>query len=239
LSEGETSAAGDPIVELVEAERYEDALGVSFSASRAEATAAFIRLSGRYSTQDHVRIALNKARSAILSETDLQKGDRLCRLSNGAISELDAALKPEIWLASPEALGEALDIVSRWLAIRPEEALCFQIRGQILHRLGRPEEALAAFDRALAINPDDASTWYAKGMVSKIQGWNEKASAAFDRALAINPEDASSWYEAGAVLRNQGRMEEALAAYDRALAIGPDSTDVWCAKGVALRNLVV
>ena len=80
MSEDETGAGGDLIVEMVEAERYEEALGVSFSASRAEATAAFIRLSGRHSSQDRIKIALNKGRSAMLSETDLQKGGRLCRL---------------------------------------------------------------------------------------------------------------------------------------------------------------
>src|SRR5512144_2357174 len=56
--------------------------------------------------------------------------------------ELDAALL---------AYREAADLV-------PDRALPHASMGTVLERLGRREEALAAFDRALAIAPDDEAT---------------------------------------------------------------------------------
>src|SRR3712207_7730249 len=37
-------------------------------------------------------------------------------------------------------------------------------KGTALGRLGRYEDALAAFDRALALRPDDPNTWHNKGL---------------------------------------------------------------------------
>ena len=75
---GENNGAADElIIEMVEAERYEEALGFDHGASRRERTAAFIRLSARHSGQDRVLIALNKARNALLSETEEDKKLRL------------------------------------------------------------------------------------------------------------------------------------------------------------------
>ena len=69
------------IIEMIAAGRYEAALGVRAKASRAEATSAFIRLSARHSGHDRVLIALNKARSAMLSETNEERSARLSWIS--------------------------------------------------------------------------------------------------------------------------------------------------------------
>ena len=77
MSDDNRDAADELIIKMVEAERYEEALGLDHSASRRETTAAFIRLSARHSGQDRVLIALNKARNALLSETGEDKELRL------------------------------------------------------------------------------------------------------------------------------------------------------------------
>jgi hypothetical protein len=77
MGDDNRDAADELIIEMVEAERYEEALGLDPTASRREATAAFIRLSARHSGQDRVLIALNKARSALLSENEEDKELRL------------------------------------------------------------------------------------------------------------------------------------------------------------------
>jgi tetratricopeptide (TPR) repeat protein len=168
LSDGDTGVAGELFIEMVEAERYEETLGVSVSASRAEATAAFIRLSGRYSGQDRVLIALNKARSAMLSETEVQKGVRLSRLKY-----LDKLRRHEEELASYD----------RALAIDPEDSTAWYNKGRTLSQLGRHEEALDAHDRALAIDPFDSATWFQKGLTLYELGRHEEALGPYDCAL--------------------------------------------------------
>src|SRR5438874_2561794 len=119
---------------MVEAERYEEALGVSVSAGKAEATAAFIRLSGRYSSQDRVLIALNKARSVMFAETDTRKGGRL-----SGRRHLDELKRHEEELA-------AYDFA---LALDPSDSATWYQKGLTLDKLGRHEEELAAYDCAL------------------------------------------------------------------------------------------
>lgn len=104
MSTGRASTPGDAIVAMVEASRYEEALGVSLTASKAEATAAFIRLSGRFSSQDRVRVALNKARGAMLSETESQKGVRLSRLR--ILDARVGALRQSPTYIGPERAGD-------------------------------------------------------------------------------------------------------------------------------------
>jgi tetratricopeptide (TPR) repeat protein len=222
LSDGDTGVAGELFIEMVEAERYEEALGVSASASRAEATAAFIRLSGRYSGQDRVLIALNKARSAMLSETEVQKGVRLSRLKY-----LDKLRRHEEELASYD----------RALAIDPEDSTAWYNKGRTLSQLGRHEEALDAHDRALAIDPFDSATWFQKGLTLYELGRHEEALGPYDCALDIDPDDSATWFQKGLTLDKLGRHEEELASYDRALTIDPEDSNVWFIKGVTLVQL--
>jgi tetratricopeptide (TPR) repeat protein len=222
LSDGDTGVAGELFIEMVEAERYEEALGVSVSASRAEATAAFIRLSGRYSGQDRVLIALNKARSAMLSETEVQKGVRLSRLKY-----LDKLRRQEEELASYD----------RALAIDPEDSTAWYNKGRTLSQLGRHEEALDAHDRALAIDPFDSATWFQKGLTLYELGRHEEALGPYDCALDIDPDDSATWFQKGLTLDKLGRHEEELASYDRALTIDPEDSNVWFIKGVTLVQL--
>jgi len=45
----------------------------------------------------------------------------------------------------------------------PPDAVAWKEKGDALDRLGRYEEALAAYDRALALRPDYADAWRNKG----------------------------------------------------------------------------
>lgn len=54
MIDGELSDAGGQLVRMLEAEQYEDALGVNATGTRAEITAAFVRLSARYAAEEQV-----------------------------------------------------------------------------------------------------------------------------------------------------------------------------------------
>jgi tetratricopeptide (TPR) repeat protein len=109
--------------------------------------------------------------------------------------------------------------------------------GNRYYKLGRYEEAIAAYDAALAIQPDDHDALNGKGIALGNLGRYEEAIAAYDAALAIQPDDHDALNNKGVALGNLGRYEEAIAAYDAALAIQPDKHEALYNKGVTLSYL--
>ncbi|MBW4495277.1 MAG: tetratricopeptide repeat protein [Oscillatoria princeps RMCB-10] len=110
--------------------------------------------------------------------------------------------------------------------------------GNQLWRLGKNEEALAAFDRAIQIQPAFYQAWYAKGLTLSFQSRYEKAIAAFDRAIRESQEKfAPAWRWRGGALQSLKRYEEALASYDKAIALDPNNFIVYVWRGVALNEL--
>jgi len=120
---------------------------------------------------------------------------------------------------------------------RQLESVFLLNRGNVLEKLGRNEEALAAYDKALAIDPNDADAHNNRGVVLETLGRNEEALASFDKALAIDPKYAFAHYNRGNVLEKLGRDQEALAAYDKALAIDPNNASAHNNRGVVLGTL--
>ena len=61
------------------------------------------------------------------------------------------------------------------------------LKGLVLHFLGKNNEAISFFDKALAINPNDVDVLTNKGIALHFLGKNNEAISFFDKALAINP----------------------------------------------------
>ncbi|HUY79956.1 MAG TPA: serine/threonine-protein kinase [Ktedonobacterales bacterium] len=107
----------------------------------------------------------------------------------------------ENWASTYFSFGlyqEALERNDRALALAPTDPAVLSVRGTILAKLERREEALTVYDRVLAaLSPDDVQ--------GKKMAWNNQ----------------------GALLSRAGRYAEAEAAYTRALAHLPDAADTW------------
>jgi tetratricopeptide (TPR) repeat protein len=123
------------------------------------------------------------------------------------------------------------------LAGSPRRAEALNKHGAALRRLGRLEEALAAYDEALAIEADCVEALNNRGIALWHLRRLEEALASYDRALALRPEYAAAWNNRGYALHSLGRLDEALASYDRALAIRPDYADAWSNRGYTLYHL--
>jgi len=116
----------------------------------------------------------------------------------------------------------------------PDHASGHGNRGVILERLGRPEEALAAYDQAVRLAPDDAVSHGNRAFVLGQLGQHEDALAAYDRAVRLDPDNAASHGNRGVALGRLGRRKEALAAYDRALRLDPDDVAARGNRGEVL-----
>jgi tetratricopeptide (TPR) repeat protein len=129
--------------------------------------------------------------------------------------------------------GEARAEVLQELAARdlglllfPMDAEYWEMRGNVLAKLGRREEALRAYDGALALGASDALVCGSKGRVLMELGRYEEALEAFRRAVAWAhfPED---WDQLGQVLMRLERHAEAADAFEHATAQAPNYGTAW------------
>src|SRR5260221_4678570 len=73
-----------------------------------------------------------------------------------------------IGMVSLDRNQEALVALDHTLALEPNNAAAWYLKGICFSRLNRNEEALVALDHTLALDPNNAAAWYLKG-VSLIQ----------------------------------------------------------------------
>ncbi len=150
---------------------------------------------------------------------------------------VEELISASISLDTLEKYAEILEVYDRVLAIEPNYAFAWTMKGTALTNLDRYEEALSAHDRALALDANYAAAWANKGTALINLHRYEEALSAYDRALALDANNAFAWKNKGIALQILKRYEEALSAFDRALALDANNAAAWIIKGSALNSL--
>ncbi|HEX6900822.1 MAG TPA: tetratricopeptide repeat protein [Thermoanaerobaculia bacterium] len=86
-------------------------------------------------------------------------------------------------------LEEALDLVTRAVALDPDNGAYIDSLGWIYYRMGRPEAARVELERAVRLEPEDATLQEHLGDVYVALGQKERARQAYERALEIGGDD--------------------------------------------------
>lgn len=111
--------------------------------------------------------------------------------------------------------------------------------GHRFDKVGKPEEAVAAYDQALEIDPDNRYALLGKAFVLSCDlNQHEKVIPIFDRILDINPNDDEAWRLKGFEFIQLRRSEDAINSFDQAIAINPDCQQAffWFYRGLELRS---
>ena len=105
-----------------------------------------------------------------------------------------------------------------------QRARLFLDRGQALFRLGRPDEALAAFAQGIGMRAlpatDQANALFDRGVLLDALGRTDEAIADYSAAISLSPHFAMALDNRGDAYRRQAMLPQALADYRAALASG-------------------
>lgn len=99
------------------------------------------------------------------------------------------------------------------------------LRGIVLAREGKVQEALLSFQQALRITPDPAPIYFNIGMLYLGTGSFQDAEAAFNRTLEFDPKHQGALLNLGILYERQGKLEEALRVYEAGRDAQPASPE--------------
>lgn len=160
---------------------------------------------------------------------------------------------------SIQAYHKALNLTNESLKKNPNDAVAWQIKGLVLERLYRIDEAAIAFGKATELNPKNAYAWLHKGKVldliaNRLQDQErtktfEDVIKAYDKAIEINPNYGDAWENKGYSLqslaafnKNLSQYNESLAAFDKAIELIPTNDTrnqalAWDGRAIALSGM--
>ncbi|MFN0104193.1 MAG: tetratricopeptide repeat protein [Bryobacteraceae bacterium] len=118
-------------------------------------------------------------------------------------------------------LPQAAELQERVLAADPKLTQAWVNLISLYARLGRPENAEAAYRNAIALEPKNAEAHYNFGVLCAQTERFKEARMAFQSAVAIDPAHAEALDNLGALIETTGAWDSAAALYRRALAAKP------------------
>ncbi len=122
----------------------------------------------------------------------------------------------------------ALDEVKQSIAINPNSADAYSLRGLIYTRMGEADFAEDSFKRALAIKPQAAPIQHNYGVFLCQQGRLSEAEKMFAAALALPayPDKVKTWTTLGLCQRKAGALADGRSSFLRAYELDPANPTV-------------
>lgn len=117
--------------------------------------------------------------------------------------------------------AEALPIVTRVVAKRPDDLNALNNLATCLQETGDARRALEVLERAQALDPKDSGVQLNLSDAHLRLGALEPAQRAADRAVELSPELGRAHLARGRALLARGKLEEAYAALSRSLQLEP------------------
>ncbi|MFM9903773.1 MAG: tetratricopeptide repeat protein [Pyrinomonadaceae bacterium] len=87
------------------------------------------------------------------------------------------------------------------------------LRGVLMFKQNKNDEAIAAFDRTLELDNRSASAHYYRGQLLDRMGQPDQAIAAYQKAIEIDPANSAASFDLGVAYYNKGDYNDAATAY--------------------------
>lgn len=109
---------------------------------------------------------------------------------------------------------------NRGLAMNPDSAFLYNVRGRALYMIGQYEEALKNYQKVLTYHKS-AIIVTNIGMAYNALNQDEKALESYQEALQLDPRHAAGWYQLGMFQKKKGNLEDAEKNFRKAVQLKP------------------
>lgn len=159
------------------------------------------------------------------------------KLTPEQVAERDRLLKQWQKAWDDKQLSECQKAADQAFAIDPTSARVRNVRGLLLGKAERFEEAIEELTEAIRLDPDSDRVYVARGLVRFDQGKPAEAIADFNIALRINDKDPQTWNNRGFAYMRRQQYHQALADLTRSLELRPDYALALSNRGVCYATL--
>jgi len=133
---------------------------------------------------------------------------------------------------------EALDCIEEAIKLEKKDPFSWNIKGDLLHGLGKYEEALTAYENSIKYSEKDELP---ESLVDKAEilfhlERDKQALRTINESLELDPKNADAWDIKSDILSELGKNEEAFEAANKGLSIDSEHSDLLIDKGVLLMN---
>ena len=140
-------------------------------------------------------------------------------------------------LLAQHKYGEAAEFLGRASASIAGDVHVEYLLGLALRRLGRNEQARAAFERSLAVAPDNLAALLSASANAVTLHDPVEARRYAERAVAVRPDSVEALRVLADAAVAGGSDEEAVEVYRRGIALDSAAVDLYVNLGDALTNL--
>jgi tetratricopeptide (TPR) repeat protein len=167
-----------------------------------------------------------------------ERAERLCTsILQLQPQQLDAIKLLGIIAAQSRRAPQALELLGRLVAARPDDPVAHNNYANVLRVLQRLDDALQSYERALRLKPDYAEAHSNRGGALLQLGRFADALQSCERALQFRPDYVQAHVNRGTALRELRRFDAAFECYERALQLKPDYSEAHALRGSVLQKL--
>lgn len=121
-----------------------------------------------------------------------------------------------------------------WAGYEPQPSGWQMARGDAYARLGKWDQAIAAYSRAIELKPSYLAAREGLAGALARQGRREEAWQEYRKLLELTPDDANLYNTVGGLLLDLNRPAEAEQAFAQSLRLKPEQAGVHVNRGLAL-----
>ena len=138
-----------------------------------------------------------------------------------------------LYLHNPNFAPKAIAYFDRAIAVDPDHAHYYTLRGVAWSRMDEPERAIADWDKASALSPDDPEPHLNRGTHLLDRGAIIEAIASLESALERAPGLGKIQRALGMAFDRQGNVDRAIEHYGRAIGLDRDDARAHVSRGCA------
>lgn len=113
-----------------------------------------------------------------------------------------------------DKVDEAFNTVNDIIEEFPESVIAYDLKGVILKKQGKLEDAIIAFSKAVEIEPGFAIAWYNLGQIERNLGHFDQAKIYLDKAIKLQSDLTKAYFERAVLHKQMGDKESALTDYN-------------------------
>lgn len=145
--------------------------------------------------------------------------------------EAQQLIVPAAQMINQKSYKTAIEFLDKYIALRPDRAIGYMMRGFALTEINDYSNALTSIDKVLSITPEDNYARMLKGICHLKLNQLPEAWAAFGNVIKKEPKNMLAYYNRGQVLAFMQRYKEALLDFNEAIRLQPDYAPAYNNRG--------